>query len=243
MKINKSKCFFLLLTVQFVFGQIQKEETILHGKIITTSGIFTEIEVVNLVSEKSIKVNANGEFQIGVNVADVLIFVSKNFEPYRKVIHKEDLCEDYITIKMIPKSIELDEVIINQYSNINAKALGIIPKNQKSYTVAERRLKAGSGGIGGLINTFSGRKEMLKKELEIETKESNIAKLKRLFSHDYYEKSFHIAPEKVNAFQYYCVENTGFAKLITTNNKAEILLALLQLAETFNALNTEVEKQ
>lgn len=241
MKINKTKSLFFFLATQCIFGQA-KEEKVIQGKIMAHSGIFTEIEVVNLNSEKSVKVDENGIFKIEAKVGDALFFVSKSFEAFRKTIQSDDFYEDFVTIEMIPRGIELDEVIINQYANINARDLGIIPKNQKSYTVAERRLKANSGGIGGLINMLSGRKEMLKKELEVEKKETNLAKLKRLFTSDFYLKSFHIAADKINTFQYYCIENKSFAKLIETNNKAQMLIAMLQLASTFNELNSNEGK-
>jgi hypothetical protein len=241
MKINNSKTLFFFLATQCILGQA-KEGKVIQGKIMAHSGIFTEIEVVNLTSEKSVKVDKNGAFKIEADVADVLFFASKSFEAYRKVIQANDFCEDSITIEMIPKGIELDEVIINQYANINARNLGIISKNQRSYTVAERRLKSNSGGIGGLINLLSGRKEMLKKELEVEKKETNLAKLRRLFTSDFYLKSFHIAADKINTFQYYCIENKSFAKLIETNNKAQMLVAMLQLASTFNELNSNERK-
>ena len=241
MKINKTKTLFFFLATQCILGQAKEVKTI-RGRILAHSGNGTEIEVVNLNSEKSAKVNENGEFTIEAEINDVLFFASKSFEAYRKVLQANDFCEDFISIEMIPKGIELDEVIINQYATINARDLGIIPKNQKSYTVAERRLKANSGGIGGLINMLSGRKEMLKKELEVEKKETNLAKLKRLFTSDFYTKSFHIATDKINTFQYYCIENKSFAKLIETNNKAQMLVAMLQLASTFNELNSNEGK-
>lgn len=241
MKINKTKALFFFLATQCILGQT-KEEKIIQGRILASSGIYTEIEVVNLNSEKSVRVDENGTFKIEAKAADVLFFASKSFEAYRKVIQTNDFCEDFISIEMIPKGIELDEVIINQYATINARNLGIIPKNQKSYTVAERRLNANSGGIGGLINMLSGRKEMLKKELEVEKKEINLAKLKRLFTRDFYQKSFHIAADKINTFQYYCIENKSFAQLLATNNRAQMLIAMLQLASTFNELDSNEGK-
>lgn len=143
---------------------------------------------------------------------------------------------------MTQKGIELDEVIINQYAGINARSLGIISKNQKSYTVAERRLAANSGGIGGLINTFSGRKEMFKKEVEVEKKETMLSKLKKMFDTSYYLKSCHVSADKIIAFQYYCIENKNFVRLFNAGNRGEILFYMLQLAITFNELQIHVFK-
>ena len=41
---------------------------------------------------------------------------------------------------------QLKEVIVFQYKNINAVALGIISKNQRGYTPAERKLATTSSG-------------------------------------------------------------------------------------------------
>ena len=235
MKINKTKTFFFFFATQCILGQAKEVKTI-RGRILANSGIFTEIEVVNLNSEKNVKANENGEFTIEAEINDVLFFASKSFEAYRKVLQANDFCEDFISIEMIPKGIELDEVIINQYATINARDLGIIPKNQKSYTVAERRLKANSGGIGGLINMLSGRKEMLKKELEVEKKETNLAKLKRLFTSDFYTKSFHIAADKINTFQYYCIEDIDFVEALNAKNKTLSMFLIITLAEKYNKI-------
>lgn len=214
----------------------------IRGKILAHSGLFSEIEVINLTSEESVKVNSNGEFQIEGKTGDILFFCSKNFKPYKRKIIAEDFCNDLISIEMTPKGIELEEVVINQYPNINAKALGIIPSNQKSYSVAERKLKASGGGIDGVINLLSGRKELLKKELEIETKEKNLAQLRLWFSNDFFYKSLNMNQDNLASFQYYCIENESFAKLLNTKNKKEIVAALLQLADRYKNLNANVEK-
>lgn len=242
MKTSKINTLFCILVSPFAFCQVSNDAKIIQGKIISNSSSVSEIEVVNILSEKSVKVDDNGEFQIAAKEDDVLVFVSKTFEPYQKTIDCQAYETQKIEIEMIPKGIELNEVIINQYAGINARELGIISKNQKRYTVAERRLASNSGGIGGLINTLSGRKEMLKKELEIETKETNLSKLKKMFDTSYYLKSCHISADKIIAFQYYCIENKNFERLINTGNRGEILFYMLQLAITFNELQIDVIK-
>ena len=107
MKINKTKTLFFFLATQCILGQAKEVKTI-RGRILSNSGIFTEIEVVNLNSEKSAKVNENGEFTIEAEINDVLFFASKSFEAYRKVLQANDFCEDFISIEMIPKGIDLD---------------------------------------------------------------------------------------------------------------------------------------
>lgn len=243
MKKSNPLLVVLLLSMYWLSAQNTEGSThTIQGIIAAQAGLFSEIEVINLNSEKSVKVNTDGTFQIEAKLNEELFFCSKNFKPYKKTITIDELSKQIICIELTPKGIELEEVIINQYPNINAKALGIIPNNQKSYSVAERKLKASGGGIDGVINLLSGRKEMLKKELEIETKEKNLAQLRLWFSNDFFYKSLNLTPDNLASFQYYCIENESFAKLITTKNKQEIVTALLQLADRYHNLNANVEK-
>ena len=81
---------------------------------------------------------------------------------------------------------QLQEVIVKGMIILNAVALGIIPQGQKTYTEAERKLHtatalnatASAGRMAGgsisadpLLNFFSGRTAMLKKEVAVEKKE------------------------------------------------------------------------
>lgn len=91
MKTSKIPSLFLLLLSPFVFCQEYNGGKIIQGKINTNSSSLSEIEVVNLVTEKSAKVDDNGEFQIAANQEDVLVFVSKIFEPLQKTID----CDTY----------------------------------------------------------------------------------------------------------------------------------------------------
>jgi hypothetical protein len=61
---------------------------------------------------------------------------------------------DLLFLKMTPIMNQLNEVMVYQYKNINAEALGIIPMGRKTYTPAERKLKAATGwsGQGGGVS-------------------------------------------------------------------------------------------
>jgi len=118
-------------------------------------------------------------------------------------------------------------VMVYQYKNINAEALGIIPMGRKTYTPAERKLKAATGwsGQGGgvsidpLFNIFSGRTAMLKKELVVEGKEKLLDQIDYLFEPEYFTHKLKIPQEYVKGFQYYLAENNRFAAAIKAKNK------------------------
>ena len=138
---------------------------------------------------------------------------------------------------MIPKSIILKEVVVNE-SAISAESLGIIPYGQKKYTPAERKLYTATsgGGIDGLLNAISGRKAMLKKEIAVEKKEQLLARIDVLFEDKYYTETLKIPSEYIKGFQYYCVDDVPFANALSTKNKTLIMFLIVKLAETYNEI-------
>lgn len=232
------------------FGQINSEK-ILHGKISVASGSVEGVTIVNLVNEKSAISDRNGEFFILAKADDLLVFSSVNLEYRRKIIEEEDLKVDMLIVKMTSKTTELKEVIVNKHPEINAVSLGISPRGIKKYTPAERRLKTAGdfkpiqllGILGGslpvdpIINAISGRTAMLKKELEVETKERLLALFDALYKDDnYFIKTLKIPEDYIKGFKYYCIENQKFAEVLKTKNKTQIEFLIVPLASNYDQI-------
>jgi len=197
------------------FGQINSEK-ILHGKISVASGSVEGVTIVNLVNEKSAISDNNGEFFILAKADDLLVFSS-----------------------------------VNKHPEINAVSLGISPRGIKKYTPAERRLKTAGdfkpiqllGILGGslpvdpIINAISGRTAMLKKELEVETKERLLALFDALYKDDnYFIKTLKIPEDYIKGFKYYCIENQNFAEVLKTKSKTQIEFLIVPLASKYNEI-------
>ena len=97
------------------------------------------IYVVNLQSENGTMTESGGYFSIPVKVGDTLMLSSIQFKGKKITITETDLSKELVFIKMQPLMIALAEVKVFQFKKINAVALGIIPKGQKTYTPAERK--------------------------------------------------------------------------------------------------------
>jgi hypothetical protein len=235
-KIKNTLQFIFLLLVQVAFGQttITKE---IKGKITADSVAVDRINIVNVSTEKATVSDANGFFTIPVKEGDVLVFTAVNFESLRRKINKQDLLEAVFTVNMMPKSIVLKEVVISE-SSISAESLGIIPYGQKKYTPAERKLYTATsgGGIDGLLNTISGRKAMLKKEIIIEKKEQLLARIDILFEDKYYTETLKIPADYIKGFQYYCVDNVAFANALRAKNKTLVMYLIVSLAVNYNQI-------
>jgi len=206
------------------------------------SGNVGGVTIINLVNEKSVISDDNGEFFILAKAEDLLVFSSVNLEYYRRIIEDEDLKSEVLTIKMTTIITELKEVIVNKHPEINAVSLGISPKGIKQYTPAERKLATASsgrlnpGGLDPLINAISGRTKMLKKELEVEKKERLLAYIGALFDDEYYIKTLKMPANYIKGFQYYCIEKEDFAISLRSKNKAMIKLLIVPLAEKYNKI-------
>jgi len=213
------------------------------------------VKVLNLVNEKTAVSDQNGEFTIEAAVDELLVFPSENYEYKRYLIKEGDHNKKQVTIVLVAKPMQLDEVVILR--SINPEDIGLVPKGQKRYTVAERRLKqaginptaaVGANGtagmalsVDGILNEISGRKKMLKKNLVIERTEFRMVKFRRLFNDEYFTKKLLINPELVEGFRYFVIEDPKFVAAMETNVKAKIDFCLVGLAQKYNEMNAETD--
>lgn len=243
MRINKTFLLFLFIYAQAVSGQIPKEFSI-QGKITVESNVVEGVQILNITSSKSTFSNKEGVFWLGVKEGDVLVFSAFNLEILNLKISKEHLVGKEILVNMEQKNNQLDEVVVKKQSEINAKTLGIISQNQKTYTPAERKLRTAGdfkpimllGLLGGsmpldpLINKINGRTKRLKKEVILEGKEHAIKKLDFYFCEPYYTKELKIPSQYVNGFKFYLIENPIFVTKLKNNDKAMMGFLMIELS-------------
>jgi hypothetical protein len=168
----------------------------------------------------------------------VLVFSAVNLEFKRELIEEEDFKSEVVIINMIPEITELKEVIVNKHPEINAVSLGIVPKGQKTYTPAERKLyTASSTPLDGLLNSISGRTAMLKKELIVEGKEQLLSKVAVLYEDKYYIETLKIPSDYIRDFQYYIIEDSGFVSALKSKNKTMTMFLAVKLAVSYNELS------
>lgn len=181
---------------------------------------------------------------------DLLVFSAVNLEYHRRTIEENDLTSDALLIKMIPKSIELKEVVVTKRPEISAISLGISQKEIKPYTTAERKLKTagdfkpihllsllgGSLEVDPILNAISGRTAMLKKELAVEKKELLLKQLNDMYYENYFVNRLKIPLEHIKGFGYYIIENEKFTTALKSKNKAMIKFLMGELAVKYNEM-------
>ncbi|WP_165930189.1 hypothetical protein [Flavobacterium ranwuense] len=247
-KTNRLLSVILFLMCQISFCQTAGEK-LLHGKIRVDSGYISGINVLNLVNEKTVVTNSEGEFFILAKANDVLVFTAVNLELHKKLIDEKDFILDVLNIKMVSKVTELKEVIVNENS-INAVSQRILSKEPMKYTPAERRLRTAGdfkpimllGLLGGsmpldpLINKINGRTKRLKKLVILEKKEQYIKLISELYDKEYFTIKLDIPSVYVIGFKYFIVEDEIFLKVLESKNEQRTSFFMIALAQEYKAL-------
>jgi len=170
------KKFLFVIFPIIVIAQPVTRKT-LNGKVVADLKNLEGIYVINVNTERGMTTENGGYFLVQAQPGDTIMLSSIQFKATKIIVSNDDFCKDLLFVRMKPTVIQLDEVKVLQYKNINAVALGIIPKGQRTYTPAERRLRTATGidariglntsvTIDPIFNFFSGRTAELLKILK-----------------------------------------------------------------------------
>lgn len=232
------------------WSQVQNN-IVINGQISSNASYLEGVYVVNAQTEVMTTTNDLGAFSIAAKPGETLIFSSIQFKENRVLLTTENFSDIHFTVKLSMVMHQLQEVVVKNYSGINAVSLGIIPGDQKTYTEAERKLHtatalnptANAGTMAGgsisadpLLNFFSGRTVMLKKEVAVEKKEFFMKLLERMFTLDHFVDRLKIPLEYVKGFEYYAVENDKFTVILNSKNKTSTEFLLGELAVKYKEI-------
>jgi hypothetical protein len=205
----------------------------IKGKVNADISDLEGINVENVESEKTTVTDKQGYFYINARVGETLVLSSVQLKKVYRIINESDLDKELIYISMSAKTVELKEVVIEK-SEINAVSMGIVSKNQKTYTPAERKVRTATTGLlDPLLNKISGRTEMLKKEVVVEKNEKALVRLEYLFEENYFVEKLKIPQEFVKGFQYYAVENVDLQKALKAKNKTLAKFLMINLSKEY----------
>ncbi|SHF95727.1 CarboxypepD_reg-like domain-containing protein [Flavobacterium johnsoniae] len=236
MQVKENNIFYIALFLFFAqlsFGQKASSKEI-SGQIFEKSTSVTSVNIINNDTQVSTVSDNDGRFSIVVKEGDVLVFSAVNLEPLKRRISAEDMNLSLLVIKMEAKEIELKEVVVNDNYGITAENLGIVPRGQKTYTPAERKVyTATSTSVDKILNGISGRTAMLKKEVNVEKKEALFRKIEYLFDENYYTERLKIPIDDIKGFQLYCVDDADFAVSLNTKNKTMSMFLITDLARKY----------
>lgn len=249
----------LLISLLFPLLIWSQKDSIFNGKIVSETNFLDEVNVVNVTKKTGVVTERGGYFTIKANVNDTLMFSAVNLKGYQRVVTSADFTKDLVFIPMEVLINQLSEITLTEYRSINAVSLGIIPEGQKSYTPAERKLRAaeqfkwyspllipvGGMSVDGLINAISGRTNMLKKELVVERKELLQERTADYFTKEYITGTLKIPDDYVEGFLFYVVEDVRYTNAMKSDNKTMAAFVLSELATEYLELkkNTKIDEK
>ena len=232
---------FLILFAVASFGQ-SADSLVVKGKVNAYVVNLEGVTVIDMRTEHLALTDENGDFVIQAKVGDTLVFSGLQFKRKEIVLGQEDFEDKTLNVHLVAVAHQLNEVVIRNYNGITAESLGIIPLNQKKYTPAERKYataasyKMNPKGLDPILNLISGRTAMLKKEIEVEKKETYMAMLEKMFDQEHFVKTLQLPLEYVKGFEFYAVDNKQFTKILDTKNKTTIAFLLGELAEKYKGI-------
>lgn len=222
--------FILFLTMTYAQNGATYQ---IKGKVNADISDLEGINVENVESEKTAITDKEGYFYINARVGETLVLSSVQLKKVYRIITESDLDKELIYILMSSKTVELKEVVIEK-SQLNAASLGIVSKDQKTYTPAERKVyTATTGLLDPLLNKISGRTEMLKKEVIVERNEKALIRLDYYFEENFYIEKLKIPQEYVKGFQYYAVESAELQNALKAKNKTLAKFIMINLSKEY----------
>lgn len=214
-----------------LLGFFTANAQVISGRVLASGRTLSGVEVLNIVSEESVKSGPDGSFSIRARAGEMLLFYLRGHEPRRFSIDEEHIGHN-IDIELIAMPEVLDEVVVTY--DINPESLGIVPKGQKKYTVAERRLYASqSGPLDVIVNAFNGKTALRKKEVEVERQLGRLDQLTRMFEPEYFTETLRIPELYVSGFKYFVLDDPGIISGLLAKNKARVRLHLSLLAPEY----------
>jgi hypothetical protein len=220
---------------------VSQNDSIIKGKIIVETNDNGGITIVN-ISNKTTTISGNGGyFKIKAKLNDTIMFSAIHLVGKKHIVTKKDFGKDLLFIKLDIYTRHIKEIMVTNADDLNAESLGLVPKGQKKYTPAERRVKTAgdwSGtGIDGallsldpLLNAISGRTKKLKAELEVERKEFLQSKINANFDSEFIMNQLHIPEEYVEGYVFYIVEDAELKAAAKAKNKTLINFRMSALA-------------
>ncbi|OAE93952.1 hypothetical protein [Flavobacterium psychrophilum] len=235
----KKVLLLLLLLTTSLYSQEKKN---IKGIVLVFDNPYKNVSVKNLSSNKEVVTNERGEFILGANPKDTLLFSSIQLMNLRFIVLEKHFGTSNLEVPMDKKTIKLKEVIIKNGPNINAVSLGIISKNQKKFTPTERRLYTagdfkpihllgvltGCLAIDPIINSINGKTTRLKKEIKIEKNESNLEFLVNNY-YSYLNDNLKLSNDEINKIFYYAIEEKDIQILIDNNENEKIKFLLCDI--------------
>jgi hypothetical protein len=238
----------LVFSVSFCFSQTNKAT---KGKVLCDDFPLQGIEVLNLNSKRTIKTDKNGDFIILVAPQDSLLFISKEYV-YKKICVKKTDLNTPLTINLIRKPEQLDEVVVvtkKAFPKIkidndllNQMKIEKEAQNPKAIGVNDGTITNGADFIQigkKILRLFTKPNEnSSNKSTELKFKEYVLSANEK----DYFKKKLHLKPEEIGLFLDFCEADPRSKEVLIQSNPLKLLDFILVKNTEFKKLAVQENK-
>lgn len=256
------KIKFLFTVILFViFQQVKAQSVIIKGTVYGTSDV-EGIHVINKTLSKATTTDVNGNFNIDAVVNDTLVFSGVAYKLHTYIVKQEVVDTKLLKVFLIENVNQLSEVVVgniltgdlssdvktaNVKPPINFYDVGIPGYKGKIPTQSERRLQeagdlkfsdialgalTGAIPLNPILNAISGRTNMLKERVKLETQEELMYTIIAKHSKNLFEEN-PLEKELRYEFFYFCSEDPLFTKKCSANNGIKTLEFLTQKLKAY----------
>jgi len=248
----------LLVIILFAGSSLAQEEIRLEGRILNDTIDNGALNVVNITLKRGAITNSHGDFSIPVRLNDTINISAIQYDSRQFVVSKTIFNRKRISLYLIPKINELDEVKISNIeltgditkdvkstpleAKISAATLGLPQNAHPTFTPEERRFYAATGGagaIGALINAISGRTKMLKHHLEVSQLQAKVYATRDTFSDSLYMEELKISEDLIEDFVYFVFEDDKAITHVNQSNLLELLDYMIIKSKQYIALKKQ----
>ena len=219
-----------------------QERVQITGRVQHESNLLENVHVKNVSSGKFSVSNSSGEFLLSLRQGDTLVLSHVGMNDLIQFTKEEDLQQLVLIFKMTESSSELREVVVDETSEINAVSLGIIPRKIEKLSVNERRLRtagdfkpknllgiiAGGVSFDAILNAINGRTKRLKRNVEVEKKQRNIAFLEIHFL-EYLKEEMELTDADAQMLIGFMIEDKELTNVIDSGIEARMHLYLHEM--------------
>lgn len=258
-----NKSVISLLALMACFGVYSQEPIELKGQVLNDTISKSQLTVVNITGKRGTITNKDGEFTILARVNDTINVSAVQYESRQFVVNQTIYNRERISLYLIPKVTQLDEVNISNIDLtgdikkdvgstklqriVTPKELGIPENTAPERTIEERRyytaVTSGAGiPLDGLINSITGRLKMLKKHIEVSRFAKKIEDTRYQYSDSIYMDKLKIPDDLIEDFVYYIFEDPEAKKYADTNDALGLLEFMMGKSTVYKELR-EKEKQ
>ncbi|MFC4636254.1 hypothetical protein ACFO3O_20275 [Dokdonia ponticola] len=229
---------------------------ILRGEVLNDSIEKASLTVVNISLKNGSITNEEGIFEIPVRVSDTINISAVQYESRQFVITQKIYDRKTMSLYLVPKVTELDEVNISNVDLtgylrrdilntpikkiITAGDLGLPENAHAPFTPEERRAYSasagGAGAFGALIMAINGQAKKYKKQLEVMRFQIKVEKARETFSDSLYMKSLNIPKELIEDFVYFVFEEKKAEGDDEKGNSMDLLEYMLKKSRKYIAL-------